>query len=195
VKERQPRTAPHRLLIVGAVAHYKRIEVAVRALARLQRNGGDYELVLAGEEWPGHGDVIDQAARVAGVGRNLRRLGGVSAERLPELFAGAHATLSLSSCESFGIPVVEAMRAGLPAVVADEPWSEELVGAAAVRVDGSSPASVAAGIRALESEDEWQRRAEAGRRVAARYTWAATAAGIVAVARGLTAHADPAGPA
>lgn len=183
-QERERFAAPRRLLIVGAVAHYKRLDTAVKALAHLRRAGGDYELLLAGEEWPGYGQVVDDLAHAAGVANEVKRLGGVPEEQLAALLASAHATLSLSSCESFGIPVVEAMRAGTPAVVADEPWSRELVGDAAMRVDGSAAEAVAAGVEALENENEWQRHAEEGRRVAARYTWAATAAGIAAVVRG-----------
>jgi glycosyltransferase involved in cell wall biosynthesis len=183
LRERGPSTAPRRLLVVGAVAHYKRLDAAVEALAQLRADGGDYELVLVGEEWPGYGQVVDDLASRAGVTAHVTRLGSVGPEALAALLAEAHAMVSLSSCESFGIPVLEAMRAGVPVVVADEPWSAELVGDAAMRVNGSDPKSVAAGVRALDSEDEAQRKVEAGRLVAAPCTWAATAAGIVSVAR------------
>jgi glycosyltransferase involved in cell wall biosynthesis len=127
----------------------------------------------------------DLGARGGGeaASQQTERGSGACLVRNSQHLASAHAAISLSSCESFGIPVVGAMRAGLPAVVADEPWSRELVGDAAMRVDGSVGESVASGIRALETEDGWARRAEAGRRVAARYTWAANAASIVKVAR------------
>ena len=189
LEQRRPTTGSRRLLIVGAVAHFKRLEIAIKAVALLQREGAQYELVLAGEEWPGYREKLEAISRAAGVATNVKLLGSVSSEQLPTLFATAHAALSLSSCESFGIPVVEGMRAGLPAIVANEPWNQELLGDAAIRVAGSIPESVADGVRLLESEREWRRRADAGRRVAARYTWAATTAGIVNVARRLVAHA------
>ena len=182
VKPRAASAGPRRLLVVGAVAHHKRLEEAVAALAALREGGGDYELWLAGGAWPGYGELLDGVARAAGVAAHFRRLGPVVGEDLAELFASCHAGLTLSACESFGIPVLEGMRAGQPQVVADEPWSAETVGDAAVRVDATDPASVAAGIRTLEDPGEWRRRAEAGREAAARYTWSANAAGIVAVA-------------
>jgi glycosyltransferase involved in cell wall biosynthesis len=191
--ERRPSTEPRRLLIVGAVAHYKRLTVAVETLARLQGDGGAYELLLAGGEWPGYGRVIDDHARSLGVSAAVRRLGSVGPAELGALLADAHAMLSLSSCESFGIPVLEAMRAGLPVVVADEEWSAEIVDDAAIRVNGSSPESVVAGVRALGSEDEVERRVEAGRLAAAPYSWAASAAGIASVARELAERQRGAG--
>lgn len=171
-----------RLLVVGTLAHYKRLDVAVAALAALRRGGADYELLLAGEEWPGYRDVVDRFARAVGMQQHVRRLGAVSGEELAELFAGSFALVSLSACESFGIPVVEAMRAGVPVVVADEPWSAETVGDAAVRVVGTDPWSVADGVRSLLDGSERKRRVEAGRRTAACYTWSGNAAGIAAAA-------------
>jgi glycosyltransferase involved in cell wall biosynthesis len=102
---------------------------------------------------------------------------------LSALFSSAHAAISLSSCESFGIPVVEAMRAGLPAVVADEPWSAEIARDAAIRVDAHDLSEVVAGLRMLEDRAVWLERSAYGQHVASQFTWDKTAAGIAAVAR------------
>lgn len=107
--------------------------------------------------------------------------GAVGGEELARLFASSHAGLSLSACESFGIPVVEGMHAGLPQVVADESWSAETVGEDVVRVDANDPVSVVAGVRRLEDPATWSYMAERGRRRAAGYTWEANAAGIARV--------------
>lgn len=187
LKARLAPGGPRRLLIVGAIAHYKRLQEAVEALRILRAGGGDYELHLAGEAWPGYRDVVVAAATRAGVAENVRFRGALDAEDLASAFATSHAGLALSACESFGIPLVEGMRAGLPHVVAREPWSAETVGDAAVGVDASDPESVAAGVRELEEPAEWARRAEAGRRATERYTWTANAEGIARVAAAVAA--------
>jgi glycosyltransferase involved in cell wall biosynthesis len=186
VVERRDGQARRMLLAVGPAAPYKRIDRALEALIELARDDDDlpYELVLAGGEWPGYGAVVDAAAADAGVAHRFHRLGPVPPARLAELYARAHALLALSTCESFGLPVVEAMRAGVPVVVADAPWSEETAAGAAIRVDASSGTAIATGIRALADPAEWDERAQAGREAVAGLTWAATATGIAAVAAG-----------
>jgi glycosyltransferase involved in cell wall biosynthesis len=183
VAPRQDGKATKTILAVGAVAHYKRLDVGVRAISELRRAGGDYELVLAGEEWPGYGEEIAGLAHALGVYEHITRLGAVPDRVLSDLFASAHAMLALSSCESFGLPVVEAMRAGLPVVVANEPWSAEIAQDAAIPVEASNVADVAAGVKILANGDHWSRMSAQGRHIAARYRWASTAAGIAAVVR------------
>lgn len=188
VRDRPPPGSPRVLLVVGAIAHYKRLREAVEALRMLRDQGGDYELHLAGEPWPGYREEVAAAAARSGVDESVRFLGALGDDELADAYATSHAGLALSQCESFGIPVVEGMRAGLPHVVADERWSAETVGAAAVRVDGASPAAVADGVRSLDDPAEWQRRADAGRRAVERYTWKAQAEAIAGVTAAVTSQ-------
>lgn len=181
VASRPPAGATRRLVTVGAVAHYKRLPTLLEALALLSRQGDDYRLVLAGERWS-YAEELDAHARRLGVERLLERPGPLDDDALAAELARAHAIVSLSRCESFGVPVVEGMRAGVPAVVAREPWSAELVDGAAVEVDGNDAACVAEGVRALADPEEWERRAAQGRTVAERYTWERTARGVAAAA-------------
>ena len=182
VRVRSEPSGPRRLLVVGAIAHYKRLEYAVRAVAILQAEGREYELLLAGVAWPGEEAFIRSVAASCAVVDRIKFLGTVDADELSSLFATSHAGISLSACESFGIPVVEGMRAGLPHVVADEPWSAETVADCAIRVDARDPVAIAAGIRRLEDPAEWRRMVDLGRSRAARYTWQANVEGIAAVA-------------
>jgi glycosyltransferase involved in cell wall biosynthesis len=188
VRDRPAEGSRRVLLVVGAIAHYKRLCEAVEALRILHDLGADYELHLAGEPWPGHREEVASAAARLGVEQSVKFLGALGDEQLADAFATSHVGLALSQCETFGIPVVEGMRAGLPHVVADEPWSAETVGDAAVRVDGARPAAVAAGILSLEDPEEWQRRADAGRLAVERYTWKAQAEAIAGVTATVAFH-------
>ena len=166
------------LLAVGAIAHYKRLDIAVRALAQL---GSEYRLVLAGDDWPGEWRALKEVAASAGVSERIELTGVVSDAELAALYARAHATVALSACESFAIPVVEAMRAGVPVVAADERWARELTGDAALLVP-PRPDDVAAAVRSLSDEGVRAPVVEAGHAAAARYTWARTAEGLARAA-------------
>lgn len=97
---------------------------------------------------------------------------------------GRHSLFCLPAFhEPFGLAPLEAMAAGLPAVVTKNGGPSESLfenGAAfGVLIDPSDPDDVARGVmQVVESPQAWQRYSEAGRgRVLDRYTWDRTAAG------------------
>lgn len=135
---------------------------------------GDYVLAVGGGPRK-NVERAGEAARIAGVELRIvgakGSLGFVDDDRLPELYRGAGAFVFPSLFEGFGIPVVEAMACGTPAVVSSHPSLDEASGDAAVRVDPESPADIALGIqRAL---DERERLVERGLAHAAGFTWRA----------------------
>ncbi|MCB9154579.1 MAG: glycosyltransferase [Caldilineae bacterium] len=101
---------------------------------------------------------------------------------------GRHSLFCLPAFhEPFGLAPLEAMAAGLPAVVTKNGGPSESLyenGASfGVLIDPADPDDIARGVsQVLESPQAWQRYSEAGRgRVLARYTWDRTAAGYAAV--------------
>ncbi len=116
-------------------------------------------------------EQAEAAAKIAGVELRVAGAGSVDDEQLAELYRGAKALVFPSLFEGFGIPVVEAMASGTPAVVSSHASLDEASGDAAVRVDPTDPAAIAAGIeRAIAERDRLVPR---GLEHASKFTWRA----------------------
>ncbi len=118
----------------------------------------DLQLVIAGAG----GEVAQEG---------VRALGYVEDVDLPRLYRGASAFVFPSLFEGFGIPVVEALACGTPAVVSSHPSLDEASGGIAIRVEPKSPEALAAGIERALSEG--RRLAPRGIEHARRFTWRA----------------------
>jgi glycosyltransferase involved in cell wall biosynthesis len=100
-------------------------------------------------------------------------LGAVSERELTGLYQSSHILLFPSLQEGFGLCVLEALAAGLPAIVsAREPFTEYLTETSACFVDPECAVSIAAAVVELWTDPE--RRAALGRSGAARarkFSW------------------------
>ncbi|MBO0921216.1 glycosyltransferase family 4 protein [Cellulomonas sp. zg-ZUI222] len=123
------------VLWVGTREPRKNLDVVLRAYARA-RAELDAELVLVGPRGWG-----DDAA--AGHHPGVRVLGAVSRSDLAALYTGARAFCFPSLREGFGLPVLEAMAAGVPVVTSAGTSCAEVAGDAALLVDPRDPDAVA----------------------------------------------------
>ncbi len=132
-------TSGHRpfILFVGQRGGYKNFALALAALSLLP----DFELHCVG----GGPLSEDELAAVPSTTRDrVRHLGFVDDARLNLLYNQAQCLLYPSLYEGFGIPVLEAMRAGCPVVCIDCKAVIEIGGAAlCVSEDSRDPASLA----------------------------------------------------
>ena len=145
--------------------------------------------VLVGQRWYGSGPVEARIRDMRGAGYDIRTLGFQPEALLHALMERATVFVFPSRGEGFGLPPLEAMALGTPAVVSTAGALPEVCGGAAVQVNPDDAAALATAVRRLlESPDERQARAEAGRRHARGFRWARVAEHLADVYRAVSGH-------
>jgi len=173
-------------LVLGTLEPRKNVVFALDALAQLRRRGVELRLVLAGASSP----LLD-------VGRLLRerdlgptdvvRTGYLTDGRVAALLAEARLLVFPSLYEGFGMPLLEAMEAGLPVVATRAGATPETVGDAAVLVEPGNVEGLAEAMTSVAFDDEHRATLVArGRARAADFTWERAAAASLAVYRQVT---------
>lgn len=154
------------VLFVGQRAGYKNFNIALVAMTFLP------ELEL---QCVGGGPIRpDELTNVPdSVAKRIRHLGFVSDEELNVLYNQALCLVYPSSYEGFGIPVVEAMRAGCPVVSIDCKAVLEVGRDALTVVSGSDPRAMADAILQTGSSGR-QSLIQKGLTVVQGYSWDAT---------------------
>lgn len=147
-KERSPITSQLQCdsfaLFIGARGGYKNFHVAVKALRELS----DVGLITIGG-----GPIRSEEEEL------LKPLGGrflhfpqLETSKLNELYNNALCLVYPSSYEGFGIPMVEAMKAGCAVIATKSSSLPEVAGDAAILVEDISPDSLADAISRLQDQ-------------------------------------------
>jgi glycosyltransferase involved in cell wall biosynthesis len=159
------------VLVLGVLSPQKNLEGALQAYARVQTRG--VQLAIAGrDDGPYFDEAIVPLASRLGIAAGVRKLGIVSSEDLPALYAGARVLLYPSFAEGFGLPPLEAMATGTPVVASAAASLPEVLGDAACLVDPRSPDSIAAALDQVLTDPALRARmVQRGRRRAAGYRW------------------------
>ncbi len=160
------------LLALGVLEERKNLDRLIGAVALLHGERAPVpELVIAGRGGP-----EEARLRRLAEGLPIRWAGYVRPADLPAVYAGARALIHPATYEGFGMPVVEAMAAGVPVACAAASALPETAGGAALLFDPADPEAVASACLAV-SNDETLRRdlVRRGRARAAGLTWEASA--------------------
>ena len=162
-------------LHVGSITPRRNIGRLLDAFAAVRRRARDLVLVLAGRVEPPSGP-IEADIRRRGLEGAVRVAGYVEAADLPALYSAASVVVYPSLYEGFGLPVIEAMACGVPALASTGSCFEDLVGDAALLIDPTDTAALEEGIWAILSDTTLRGRLiERGLARAAGYTWERTA--------------------
>ena len=170
------------VLYAGAIEPHKNAATAIEAIA-LATPG--LRLVMAGPWSAGRERRLRGLAARVGAERRVEWLGMLTPARLAAVRSGALAALVPSRKEGFGLPVLEAMAAGVPVLASDTPALREVGGDAATYLPLGDARAWAAAISAAADEGPAEREARtiAGRERAASFTWEHTAEGLLAAYR------------
>ena len=165
------------IAFVGTVEPRKNLPTLLRAFDRIAERHLDLRLVVAGRDGWG---VNEYNATVADMrhGDRVVRPGYLSDDAIPALLRQASAVAYPSFVEGFGLPALEALACGAPLVTTRGSAMEEVVEDAALLIRPGSVDELTEALEHLISGDTHHLR-QLGPKVAARYTWDATAAAHV----------------
>ncbi len=167
------------IMCVASLFRGKNLVLLRRAAARLAARGLPHRLVVVtqdpGVDRLGASAVLDELR--AGEGPPPEIFQNVSEEQLAALIAGATAFCLPSSFEGFGLPALEALACGVPAVVSDGGALPEVVADAALIVEPTEEAIEQAMAAIIEDHALARKLASQGRARAEMFTWEKTVEG------------------
>jgi glycosyltransferase involved in cell wall biosynthesis len=160
------------LLCVSTLHPHKNLLRLIRAYGRKKR---DYRLILAGLRGF-HTESIERLIEEMGLRESVQITGWIPREELYSLYARARAFVYPSLFEGFGMPVLEAMAAGIPVACSDIPTLHEVAGDAALFFNQLDEDAIGIAMDRLMSNAPGdtalqERLAAAGRERARGFTW------------------------
>jgi glycosyltransferase involved in cell wall biosynthesis len=158
------------VLMVGNVLPRKNLPVVARALRILRDRGEDVALRIVGTVHSTSQPEVARAHRLLGDGI-MTLTGYATPTELARELRSAHVLAFPSLFEGFGIPVLEAMAAGLPVVVSDRTSLPEVAGTAGLVVPAEDPDAWADALSSAMLADVTSRLRAAGFGRESGFTW------------------------
>lgn len=162
------------LLYVGRLEKKKNTPMLIDAFALMRENHpelSELRLVLVGDAGFGFDDVKYEIEQF-NLNARVIMPGWIAEEDMPHIFAGARAFVFPSRHEGFGIPVLQALGAGVPAVISDLEVLREVAGDCALYFNPHDRNSLAEALARIALDEDLRARLGAcGQSRAAGFSW------------------------
>ncbi|MCF8186951.1 MAG: glycosyltransferase family 4 protein [Sulfuritalea sp.] len=141
---------PYRVLYVSIVDQYKHQWHVVKAVAILRKKGLPVVLDLVGPAYPPALLRLNATLDLVDLDRRwVHYHGAIPYEELHSMYSKVDMGIWASTCETFGIILLEAMASGLPIACSSKQPMPEVVGKAAVYFNPEKPDDIARALHAL----------------------------------------------
>lgn len=141
-------------IYTGSLHPRKNIERTVQAYLEFRAaSDSEIKLVLAGPAFWGNQAVV-RLIQSSGYAKDIVLTGRLSNADLALALGGAEALLFVPLYEGFGIPLIEAMTAGVPVLTSQVTSLPEVAGTAALFCDPTSVSNISEGMRRIVNPEE-----------------------------------------
>lgn len=163
-------------LFVGTIEPRKNLVRTLKAYARARKQKPDLPklLVVGAKEWGR--EPFEQALRELELARYVIATGYVSDEMLWNMYSASYAVIFVSLYEGFGLPLVEALRCGVPVIASNNSSLGEIGKDAAYLVDPYSEEEISQAILEIARSSTLARElVEGGKKKSSMFSWRKTA--------------------
>jgi glycosyltransferase involved in cell wall biosynthesis len=169
------RSARPFILIVSTLHPHKNLDRAIEAFQQFRTAHPEYRLVVAGLKGFAARALQDRV-RAFGLSEDVEFTGWIPRRDLYSLFGAATAFLAPSLFEGFGLPLVEALAAGIPSACSSIPAFREIAGEVTRTFDPTSIEAMRNALETITQDETFRSRAMLeGPRRARAFDWDKTA--------------------
>jgi len=162
-------------LTVSTLHPHKNLDRLIQSFAAFHSQRQDFRLIIAGLRGF-HTEPLESLRASLGLNDAVQFTGWIPRADLYDLFARAYAFFYPTTFEGFGLPVLEALAAGVPTACSNIEPVSGVAGDAALQLDPSDSGAIIDAMNRLISDDSLRARlAAAGPKQAAKYSWRQTA--------------------
>lgn len=155
---------PTNLIYMGSFLSYKNVETLIKSMASLP----DCKLHLLSKINP---KTKNHLLNIAPENSKIIFYNGVSDKKYKELLNDRAILVSASLDEGYGLPVVEALSQGIPAVLSDIPSFKEVAGEGALYFKPTSTKKFISAVKKMQNKTIYEYHRKNGQKHISQYSW------------------------